>query len=328
MSTTLSHQSDDVRIWTWRQAILQSDLPPITRFVLLTLACFMNDMGGGCYPTIERLVECTGLSKRAIQNHLASVAVDEGDTTAPNRWLRVKRHGFGGRRWRNNEYRATWPTTPEGDVSGSSSQRSDGQQGGAPDAPRHDQGGASDDHEVVHQVHPISPKRTNPPYSPPQGGDCPDNDHGFEELIWNQQWEREDGHVRRTALSSWRRLDQAERKACADAVRWYRDKGSASTKPRYRFGLTTFIRDQRWQGREEEIARYAAILAQPARISVQRKDQPELYRALEILLTARRTGNLKHACCDQESWSFEPADIETARKQVAQHRDAQAGGCQ
>jgi len=43
------------RSWSWRHALLKSDLPATTRHVLLTISCFMNDVGGGCYPTHKHI---------------------------------------------------------------------------------------------------------------------------------------------------------------------------------------------------------------------------------------------------------------------------------
>lgn len=95
----MSHEAS--RAWTWRHAILKSDLPATTRHVLLTLSCFMNDVGGGCYPTQEDLAKASGLSDRAVRTHL-ELAEKEG-------WLKRTEHGFRGQRWRNTEYWALWP---------------------------------------------------------------------------------------------------------------------------------------------------------------------------------------------------------------------------
>ena len=93
--------SDTSRAWSWRHAILKSDLSPTTRHVLLTLSCYMNDLGGGCYPTQEDLAKASGLSDRAVRKHL-ELAESLG-------WLKRNEHGFRGQRWRNTEYWALWP---------------------------------------------------------------------------------------------------------------------------------------------------------------------------------------------------------------------------
>lgn len=89
------------RSWSWRHAVLKSDLPPTTRHVLLTISCFMNDVGGGCYPTQEQLAQASGLTDRAVRKHI-DAAVEAG-------WLVKREHGFRGQKWRNHEYEASWP---------------------------------------------------------------------------------------------------------------------------------------------------------------------------------------------------------------------------
>ncbi|UVC14725.1 helix-turn-helix domain-containing protein [Mesorhizobium onobrychidis] len=89
------------RAWTWRHAITQSDLPATTRHVLLTLSCFMNEVGEGCYPTQDDLAKATGLTERAVRTH-TEIAVEKG-------WLKRQEHGFRGQKWKNYEYSALWP---------------------------------------------------------------------------------------------------------------------------------------------------------------------------------------------------------------------------
>lgn len=91
----------DSRSWSWRHAVLKSGLPATTRHVLLTISCFMNDVGGGCYPTQDQIAEASGLSERAVRAHI-DAAVKAG-------WLDRKEHGFRGQKWRNHEYQAAWP---------------------------------------------------------------------------------------------------------------------------------------------------------------------------------------------------------------------------
>lgn len=86
---------------SWRQAILKSNLAPVTRHVLLTLGCHMNDAGESCYPSIALLCEETGLSNRSVITHL-QIACDLG-------WVISEKHGFKGQRWARNEYRISWP---------------------------------------------------------------------------------------------------------------------------------------------------------------------------------------------------------------------------
>jgi hypothetical protein len=102
--------ADASRSWTWRHAVIKSDLPATTRHVLLTISCFMNEVGGGCYPTTLDLAAATGLSERAVCTHIA-VAKEAG-------WLMVSEHGFRGQKWKNHQYHAAWPE-PKGTERGS-----------------------------------------------------------------------------------------------------------------------------------------------------------------------------------------------------------------
>jgi hypothetical protein len=98
------------RTWTWRHAIIKSDLPATARHVLLTISCFMNEIGGGCYPTQKQLSDATGLSDRAIRTQL-----DLAETLG---WITRSEHGFKGQKWRNHQYQAAWPEGAEGRSAG------------------------------------------------------------------------------------------------------------------------------------------------------------------------------------------------------------------
>ena len=97
---------DDRIAWTWRHAICKSDLPPTTRHVLHALSCWMNEVGGSCYPTTKELATATGLSERAVCEHLEKA---EGWG-----WLKRRRHGFKGRGYRRHEYEAAFPGSGRG----------------------------------------------------------------------------------------------------------------------------------------------------------------------------------------------------------------------
>ncbi len=159
--------------WTWRHAILKSNLPPTTRHVLLTLSCYMDDVGQSCFPSIELLCESTGLSNRAVIDHLR-VAEQSG-------WIRSSSMGFGDQRWRRKQYEPTWP---QGGEAGSPPlkekavneahhlEQQGGEQGSLPSASKavsdvHQlpekvvnvvpKGGERDDKKVVKEVHTIVP---------------------------------------------------------------------------------------------------------------------------------------------------------------------------
>ena len=82
--------------FSWRAAILASDLPATTRHVLLTLSCHMNDLGQSCFPSMELLAAETGLSKRSVVEHI-SIARALG-------WICSRKHGYAGRAWARSEY--------------------------------------------------------------------------------------------------------------------------------------------------------------------------------------------------------------------------------
>ncbi|WP_367394534.1 helix-turn-helix domain-containing protein [Cupriavidus sp. Agwp_2] len=91
--------------YTWRAAIIRSDLGPTTRHVLLTLSCHINDAGEPTYPSTLLLSDECGLSERAVVTHL-KLAASLG-------WLTVSKHGYAGQGWARNQYR---PRTPDGFV--------------------------------------------------------------------------------------------------------------------------------------------------------------------------------------------------------------------
>lgn len=91
--------------YTWRAAIIRSELGPTTRHVLLTLSCHINDAGEPTYPSTLLLSDECGLSERAVITHL-KLAASLG-------WLMVSKHGYAGQGWARNQYR---PRTPDGFV--------------------------------------------------------------------------------------------------------------------------------------------------------------------------------------------------------------------
>lgn len=92
-------------LFSWRHAITQSELPPTTRHLLLTMSIHMTDAGESCFPSTETLARETGLSKKAVIKHIR-VARDAG-------WLRVGVAGLGrladNRQWKRHEYMVAFP---------------------------------------------------------------------------------------------------------------------------------------------------------------------------------------------------------------------------
>jgi len=85
----------------WQHAVLQSDLPPTVKFVLVTLSIeWMDAAGGSCFPTLEQIAKKAGLSRQAVARALDQ-AVAAGYL---HRWHWGR--GKGNRRW---NYQATLP---------------------------------------------------------------------------------------------------------------------------------------------------------------------------------------------------------------------------
>jgi len=60
-------------LFGWRGAIAASALEPPSRHVALTLSLYMNERGGSAFPSVETLAKDTGLSGRAVQQHLGKL---------------------------------------------------------------------------------------------------------------------------------------------------------------------------------------------------------------------------------------------------------------
>lgn len=164
-------------LFTWRSAVASPFGPenPTTRHVLLTLALHMNEKGESCFPSIDLLVEESGLSRRAVIQHL-QVAAEAG-------WIgKRERPEKSGQGWRRIEY---FPLIPQGidekvedwDESRRARRalRSATDKGGDAGAPRRRgadgapakggaagaEGGARSDQKVVHDVHPSTSVSTS-----------------------------------------------------------------------------------------------------------------------------------------------------------------------
>ena len=109
-------------LFTWRSAVASKDGPAgVTRHVLLTLSLHMNERGGSCFPSVDTLVEETGLSRPTVVKHL-DAAVEAG-------WLLRGKRGQSGQGWRRNEYVAALPASVSAE------------EGGKADLPREPLGG-------------------------------------------------------------------------------------------------------------------------------------------------------------------------------------------
>lgn len=87
--------------WSWEDAITESDLPALTRLVLLTLSTFMNAKNTSAYPSQDELARCSGMSRSSVFRHLQKAEAAG--------FIEVSKHGFAGQKWANNEYNAVIP---------------------------------------------------------------------------------------------------------------------------------------------------------------------------------------------------------------------------
>lgn len=94
-----------MQVWSWREAILKSNLESTTKLVLLTLSTYMNDHGNSCFPSHQTIADNASLSKRAVINHIQN-AVDAG-------FLKKSKREVAGKIWDSNEYFASFPSEME-----------------------------------------------------------------------------------------------------------------------------------------------------------------------------------------------------------------------
>lgn len=245
------------RAWTWRHAITQSSLAPTTRLVLLTISCFMNDTGDGCYPTTKQLAGATGLSERAVCEHI-SKATDAG-------WLTVSVHGFKGQKWKNHQYQAAWPED-EGTDPDDRKVLTEGQHIGtdagsvAPEkaltlVPK---GTDPDDRKALTEGQSTSPV-TYPitkGMSEPSSDTCPQSrkKQNYPEAFvafW-QAYPRTPNMSKSKALAGWKKLSTEEQSGCHKAVPLYR-AFLASKRDHPTMHASTFINERRFEGFIEQV---------------------------------------------------------------------------
>lgn len=59
-----------IPVWTWRDAVRQTAVPPLTKLVCYSIANYLADVGQGCFPSIRTLIADTGLSNRSLATHI------------------------------------------------------------------------------------------------------------------------------------------------------------------------------------------------------------------------------------------------------------------
>lgn len=220
----------DTISWRWRRAILQSDLPPTTRHVLLTLSCFMSKSGRDCFPTTRQIAAATGLSERSVCTHVMS-ATEAG-------WLAVSVHGLAGQKWKNHGYVAQFPVG-EGTETGSAASTEAlnhvqqlgteprsvaSPEGTEPNSARNCEGTEPNDKKALKEVQSNSSNtllkkecrseaRSDDPLPARKRISYPDAFEAF----WSD-YPRTVTMSKKEAFDAWKKLDADDRTMCADAV--------------------------------------------------------------------------------------------------------------
>ncbi|MEH0295886.1 helix-turn-helix domain-containing protein [Agrobacterium sp. CCNWLW71] len=94
-------QKQSSRVWRWRRAIGESDLPATTRDILRVLSEFMGENGDSCFPSVSDVSQKSGRDRKTVREHL-SLAENRG-------WLVVESAGFSGPQHARKAYVARWP---------------------------------------------------------------------------------------------------------------------------------------------------------------------------------------------------------------------------
>jgi len=66
----MGEERDFKPLFTWRSAVCDSNLPATCRHVLLTVSLHMNERGGSCFPSVDRIAAETGLNRATVIRQL------------------------------------------------------------------------------------------------------------------------------------------------------------------------------------------------------------------------------------------------------------------
>jgi len=59
-----------VGVWSWQDAIRQAEVPTLTKTLCWALSLYMSSTGRGAWPSIETLMQDTGMQRRAVSYHI------------------------------------------------------------------------------------------------------------------------------------------------------------------------------------------------------------------------------------------------------------------
>lgn len=163
-------------LFRWRDALFASDLTSTTRLVLLTLSCHGDTDGADIRPGTRTLARKTGLSRRAVMDHLQA-AERSG-------WIRRRELGRDrGQGWKRHGYELVIPAkvVNEGDHEGGERESPPSPERGEP----HAQGGEPDDTKVVNEGDHTSSVDLSKTSPPPEGesADADPDRMGADELV-------------------------------------------------------------------------------------------------------------------------------------------------
>lgn len=139
--------TNKIKVWSWRQAVLDSGLNSTTKLVLMVLSTYMNEHGSSCFPSQRIIAGKCSLSKRAVISNL-NIAAKAG-------FIVKNKLGKAGKEWAHNEYTASYPSEFTLNERGEAC---------SPLPPPRGEGGSprgeSNDTQGVKEVHTNSPKNT------------------------------------------------------------------------------------------------------------------------------------------------------------------------
>lgn len=228
------------RVWRWRRAIGESDLPATTRDILRVLSEFMDREGGSCFPTVTDVARKCGRDRGTISDHL-KIAEQAG-------WVEIQNGTFGGQKWRRQSYVARWPQGAGADAS------ADDVAGDLSDEKVGEfavEGGGVTPHDVAAQ----SPKDNTSPLTSPNT--TPEMSAGArvlartdrqrinrDFLLWLPTWPGYHRYSDASARREWFALSENDRRSCIRLTPAYLRLMSGKV----RSNPATYLREKAWEG--------------------------------------------------------------------------------
>lgn len=97
-----------IPVWSWTDAVMKSNVPPLTKYVCLNIARYLSSTGKGWRITVSQMMHDTGLSNRTLATHL--------ERARKAGLLTIVRHHDGRGHRTVTEYRPRFPDGAELDV--------------------------------------------------------------------------------------------------------------------------------------------------------------------------------------------------------------------